>query len=316
MGYNAATTQNAANNLTAAENIEAGLGQAATSAGNYSGATAGQITQDYQNMANSINPYLTNANNALKNQMTMFGGANTFANNAANTYLAGRQSQISALNDLLSGANAAYGTGVTNLNNMGTLLQNEPEVTAKALNEIQSGRSSYITAAAERAKAAAYAARVAAQNRYTNLQSESLQNALNKDNTATEKQVAGGAYRFWSPSTTRGGARPISAATYARDTGQTFVEQLQTMAASGNTQAGQILAMIHGQNAQQIMRDNGISPYIWGISNAGQLASFLGNTNGYSVPAAPAKRSQGRQRFSNANAKLLAIFNPERKRFF
>jgi len=303
MGYSAATTQNAANNLTAAENIQAGMGQAATAAGNYSGATSGQITQDYQNMANSINPYVANANNALKNQMTLYGAANTSANNAANAYLTGRQTQTTTLNDLLAGANAAYGTGVTNMNNMATRLQDQPEITAKALNEIQSGRSGYITSVADRTKAEAYASRVAAQNRYTNLQSDSFQNSLNKAENATEKQITGGGYKFLSPSTTKGGARPISAATYAHDTGQNFVGQLQNMAASGNTQAGQILAMIHGQNAQQIMRDKGITPYIWGVPNAGQLASYLGNTSGYSVPAAAAANGGG-------NASIPSTYSP------
>jgi hypothetical protein len=288
MGYNPATTQNAATNLTNAENIQAGMPQAATAAGNYSGATSGQITQDYQNMANSINPMVANADNALKNQMTMYSAANTYANNASNAYLTGRQTQTTGLNDLLTGANAAYGHGVTNMNNMGTLLQNQPNVTAQALRNIQSGRSGYITAQAARTTAAANAEKAAAYSRYTNLGSQARQNALNEADTASEKRGANGYYSFLSPSTTKGGARPISAATYAHDTGQNFVGQLQTMAASGNTQADAILRMIHGQNAQQIMHDQGISPYIWGVPNSGSLASYLGNTSGYSVPAAAA----------------------------
>lgn len=115
LGYNPSTTQTAANNLTATENIQSALPTAANQAANYSGATAGQIAQDYQNMANSINPALTNANNALTNQLALYNAANTFANNASNTAITGEGQKVGAYNDLYSNAN-------TQAQNMASLL--------------------------------------------------------------------------------------------------------------------------------------------------------------------------------------------------
>lgn len=81
MGYNPQTTQNAAQGLTSAENIMGALPQAVNQMGNYSGATSGQIAQNYGNMAGNINQQVTNANNAMQNQLGMFGQMQTGAQN-------------------------------------------------------------------------------------------------------------------------------------------------------------------------------------------------------------------------------------------
>lgn len=175
-GFNPTAYGQSVQNLTNAQNIQAGLPQAATSAGNYSGATSGQITQDYQNMANSINPYVTNATNAMHNWQAALTGAQNYASGASNVAQTGEKIKSTNLNNLLTGANSAYNTGVTNLNNSGTLLQNAPVATAKALNEIQSGRSGYISAAARRTQAAGTYAQDVSQAALNNQQRANIAN--------------------------------------------------------------------------------------------------------------------------------------------
>jgi hypothetical protein len=145
-GFNPSAYAQSVQNLTNAQNIQAGMGQAATSAGNYSGATAGQITQDYQNMANSINPYVTNATNAMHNWQAALSASQNYANQASTTAVNGETLKANNYNNLMTGANNAYGTGVSNLNNIGNLLQGQGTALSNQINNYNSAYSANQTA--------------------------------------------------------------------------------------------------------------------------------------------------------------------------
>jgi len=291
LGYNAKTTQNAANNLTAGENIMSSLPQAANQAGNYSGATAGQVSQDYQNMSNSINRMVTNANNAMKNQLGMYNAAQGYATGASNTAINGETAKIGGYNDLLTGANATYQNAVNQqniasqqMNNIEKLQANQGYLTAEQTTAYQNARSNYLQSQAALQQAAAATTKANAYANLTNLQAQGQQNALNLAKRATMKQrTTGGGYNFLAPST-QGANIPISAATYARDNNIPLTQVLQTMAATGDQGAISALRQMHGENAQQIAGNSALTPFIWG-NNAQSLSGILGNTSGYSIPS-------------------------------
>jgi len=145
-GFNPSAYGQSVQNLTNAQNIQAGLPQAATDAGNYSGATSGQITQDYQNMANSINPMVTNATNAMHNWQAALSASQNYANQASTTAINGETLKANNYNNLMTGANNAYGTGVTNLSNMGNLLQGQGTALSNQINNYNSAYSANQTA--------------------------------------------------------------------------------------------------------------------------------------------------------------------------
>ena len=209
LGYNAKTTQEAANNLTATENIASNLPQAAQQASNYSGATAGQITQDYQNMAGAINPALANANNAMKNQLGMYNAAQQYATGASNTAITGEQNKIGAYNDLLTGANTTYGNAVSQYQaataqmqaagqTMASIMQTASQrgyYNAQQIAAIQNAHNSYVTAQAARTTAAAQAevapSTVAANMAAAAQQRQSVvQSFLHSNPTSTAQNMA------------------------------------------------------------------------------------------------------------------------------
>lgn len=148
MGYNPSTTQHAAQGLTSAENIMNALPGAVNQMGNYSGATAGQVAQNYGNMAGNISGQVTNANNALQNQLGMFGQMQTGAQN-----ITGQQE--AAYGTAYSTAVNQYQQASSVMSNIENLQQQQGYVTA---HQVQAYNAAYASQqAAQQSAATAYA---------------------------------------------------------------------------------------------------------------------------------------------------------------
>jgi hypothetical protein len=165
LGYNPATTQAAAKNLTAGENIMAQLPQATNQMGNYSGATAGQEAQNYTNMAGNVNAQLTNANNALQNQLGMYSAAAGAANQQTTQQLAGAQLASQNYQALYSNATQQMQTAGQVMTQVEGLQQQQGFLTAQQVKAYQDAYNGYIQAqaAAESASAQMMQAEVAKQ---------------------------------------------------------------------------------------------------------------------------------------------------------
>jgi hypothetical protein len=187
LGYNPATTQQAATNLTAGENIMAQLPQATNQMGNYSGATAGQETQNYSNMAGNINAQLTNANNALQNQLGMYTAAAGAANQQATQQLAGAQLASQNYQALYTQANQQMATAGQTMTQIEQLQQSQGYATAQQVAAYQGAYNDYIKAqaAAEQASAAMVSAQAQAnlqnqQAQYQKMQNQTIQQAMDQ----------------------------------------------------------------------------------------------------------------------------------------
>jgi hypothetical protein len=141
LGYNPGTTQQAANNLTTAENIQSALPQSAQQMGNYGGATAGQIAQNYQNMAGNMSGYLGNANNALQNQLGLYTQMQTGANNIG-------QGTTAALGQAYSTATQQMQTAAQQMQAIEQLQQQQGTVTAGQVAQYQNAYGQYVQASA------------------------------------------------------------------------------------------------------------------------------------------------------------------------
>jgi hypothetical protein len=188
LGYNPSTTQSAANNLTAGENIMSNLPAEANQAGNYSGATAGQVAQNYQNMAGAINPMLANANHAMTNQLGMYNAANTFANNASNTAISGEQAKLGGYNNLYGDVNQQMGNIGNVLNNYVTNQQTQGTATQNQISHAQGSYANYLQSSAAANASNAQAAQTTQQVNMAN-QVHSLVNTIMGGN-ATPAQKA------------------------------------------------------------------------------------------------------------------------------
>jgi hypothetical protein len=155
LGYNPATTQAAAKNLTSSENIMAALPQATNQMGNYSGATAGQEAQNYTNMAGNVNAQMTNANNALQNQLGMYGAAAGAANQQTTQQLAGQQLASQNYQALYQNATSQMQTAGQVMTQVEGLQQQQGYLTAQQVAAYQGAYNGYITAKAAAESAAA-----------------------------------------------------------------------------------------------------------------------------------------------------------------
>lgn len=288
LGYNPATTQQAATGLTSAENIMSALPQAVNQMGNYSGATAGQIANNYSNMAGNIQGQVTNANNALTNQLGMFNAAAGAANQQTTQALGGAQLQSQNYQALYTQANQQMATAGQTMTQIEGLQQQQGYLTSEQVNQYQSAYNGYVTAQAAATQANAAAKLAAARTTQANLQNQSLQNQLNIANSPAMSQRTGGGYNFVSSA--QGGKSPISAATYAQQTGQPIVKLLQTMAAGGDQGAANALREIQGKNSQWVSQQQNLSPFLWGVPSQ-TISSILGNTSGYTLPQSSAPAS-------------------------
>ncbi len=153
--------------------------KAAQQMSNYSGATAGQETQNMNNMAGQLQGGSAQANQLYQNQLAaqqnVLGGANTIVNN-----------QTSGYSNLLQGANQQYANAANVMSSAGktmasieNLQQHQGYITAEQVATYQNAYSQYIQSKA--AAAASYAAANAsnAQAAQTNQQVQYMQNALN-----------------------------------------------------------------------------------------------------------------------------------------
>jgi hypothetical protein len=272
---------------------------------NYSGATAGQVTQNLANLSNKLQTGQANTAGILQGlqgdigaQASLYGQDVTNANNMTS-------GQGNIYNEAYTGSINAYqqavnqmSTAATAMNNIEQLAQTQGTATANQIRAYQQARSNWVSA---RASAANSYAQAALANQKTILLKNTNQKAMND----TMSQGKNGYFSFKSPSTTKGGSRALSAASYAAQTGQTLPQLLQTMVASGNTAAQPILNelvsrrnMSPQQLANWMTTQSNMSPYIWG-DNSSQLSSILGgipasapNVSAYGAPAPSAPQNQ------------------------
>ena len=190
MGYNPQTTQNAAQGLTSAENIMGALPQAVNQMGNYSGATAGQVAQNYGNMAGNISQQVTNANNALQNQLGMFGQMQTGAQNITGQ-------QTTGYGQLYSTAVNQMQTAAQTMQQIETLQQSQGTATAGQIASYNQAYQSYqqaqLAAAqiAEASKATTPAAAAKSNPAATPAQPTGLSSILNPNILITDAKQWG-----------------------------------------------------------------------------------------------------------------------------
>jgi len=135
-GYNPQTLQNSLNNATTLSETMAGLPNAVNQMGNYSGATAGQIAQNYGNLAPGIATAQAGNNTALANQQAAYAAGQTGANNITGQ-------QLTGANDLYTNAvNQMQAIGSV-LNNIQNLQQQQGYLTAEQVNQYQSAYNQY-----------------------------------------------------------------------------------------------------------------------------------------------------------------------------
>jgi hypothetical protein len=124
------------NNATTLSETMAGLPNAVNQMGNYSGATAGQIAQNYGNLAPGIATAQAGNNTALANQQAAYAAGQTGANNITGQ-------QLTGANDLYTNAvNQMQAIGSV-LNNIQNLQQQQGYLTAEQVNQYQSAYNQY-----------------------------------------------------------------------------------------------------------------------------------------------------------------------------
>lgn len=109
-GFNPQQLTQANNNLTAMQNQISNLPTASNQMSNYSGATAGQVANNYSNLLGNMQPGLTNANNTVTNMLGEVGATQNQANQQATLGYQGQQLNVQALQDLV--ANSLQGQGL------------------------------------------------------------------------------------------------------------------------------------------------------------------------------------------------------------
>lgn len=165
--------------------------QAAAQMSNYSGATAGQETQNLANLSNSLqggmartNAQLTGLQGDLGQQVALMGQANTAANNMTGGTLTG-------YNDLYTQANAQMQNAVAQLNNIQSVASKQGYYNAQQISALQGAYNDYVTAQANMVAARAKAAEVASTNAYNYAQaSQALQTAASRFYTSNPNTTA------------------------------------------------------------------------------------------------------------------------------
>lgn len=274
LGYNPALTSTASQNSANLAEAYANAPKAVQQMGNYSGATAGQETQNLNNMSGQLSGASAQANQLYQNQLAaqqnVLGGVNTLVNNQTTGY----SNALTGASNIYQGATSAMQSAGQTMASIENLQQKQGYVTAEQMNQYQSAYNGYVTAQAAAQKAAAYAQLTASQTRGQNISNQMQQNALNLTNRSQMKQRTGGGYNFMESKNQGGGAE--SAATYAQQNNIPFSQLLRQMAASGDQGAAQALSAMQryggigssGQTPQWISQQ--ISPSLtWGANLQG-----------------------------------------------
>ena len=268
LGYNPALTSAASQNSANIAEAYANVPRAAQQMSNYSGATAGQETQNLSNMASNLSGANAQANQLYQNQLAaqanVLGGVNQIVNNQQTGY----GNLLTGANATLQGANQLYSNAVNQMQTAGqtmqqieSLQQQQGVLTSQQVTAYQNAYTNYMQAKA--AAAASYAAANAsnAKARASNLASYGAYQKL----MPTMAQRQGGGYNF-----TYNG-QPISAETYAQLTNTPFSNLLQTMAAGGDTGARQAYSQLQldqsigGITPQLLQQELGPS-FTWGYN--------------------------------------------------
>lgn len=185
IGYNPQVTRTAENqllpserNMATLQNIYSSLPQAVNQMSNYSGATAGQVAQNYANLSSGLSGQVANASNltnaltkALGVQQGFLGSMNTGANNM-------QQNQITGLTNASTAQNATMGQYGNVLNNVINAQGAQPGVTAQAVSNYANMRNNLLNARAARVAANAKAATVASTNAANNAAAAQANQAL------------------------------------------------------------------------------------------------------------------------------------------
>jgi hypothetical protein len=153
-GFNPAQLGQANQNLTAMQNQIANLPTAANQMSNYSGATAGQSANLYNNLLGNMQPGLTNANNTVSNMMNEVSATQNQANQQATLGYQGEQLNVSALQDLVQNALAGQGyaqgqeqNALTQQSNYGNYVTSEQQAQAAQTNAAANMKSATASAA-------------------------------------------------------------------------------------------------------------------------------------------------------------------------
>lgn len=171
-GLNNVNFQQLARNLTNSQNVLANLPQAVNQMGGYSGATAGQIAQNYSNLQSNIGGAVTNANNSLQNELGYVGAAQNQANQYAQAGLTSQQTKM-------QGLQSAYSTAVQQMQSAGNVMstienlqQQQGQLTAQQVTMYENARSEWV----QNQAIANQANQIAAQ---TSLQNQQMRNFMN-----------------------------------------------------------------------------------------------------------------------------------------
>lgn len=204
-GLNNVNFQGIAKNLTNSQNIMASLPQAVNQMSGYSGATAGQVAQNYSNLQNNIGGAVANANNSMKNELGYVQAAQNQANQ-------GTQAQLSNQQTRMQGYTQAYTQAVNQMQTAGSTMaqiesqaQQQGNLTAQQVSDYQNAYSTYVQSQAAMTRAQATAQYDAA------LTAQTWQ-AVNAAKAA-QSNASGGTPSNWSP---KGGKPTANASTPAK----------------------------------------------------------------------------------------------------
>ena len=209
LGYNPATTNAASQNSANIAEAYANVPRAAQQMSNYSGATAGQETQNLSNMAGNLSTANAQANQLYQNQLAAQQNVLGYANQASNTAVTGEQNKIGAYNDILTGANQTYANANQTYSNavsqmqaagqtMSSIMQTASQqgyYNAQQIAAIQNAHNNYVNAqaAAEQAAVKAQVAPsiIAANQAQAAMQRQSIvKGFLNSNPTTTARNMA------------------------------------------------------------------------------------------------------------------------------
>lgn len=143
-GLNNVNFQGIARNLTNTQNIMGALPQAVNQMSGYSGATAGQVAQNFSNLQGNIGGALNNANNSMKNELGYVQAAQNQANQSTQAQLSNQQTRM-------QGYSQAYTQSVNQMHAAGNTMaqiesqaQQQGSLTAQQVSDYQNAYSRYV----------------------------------------------------------------------------------------------------------------------------------------------------------------------------